>query len=336
VIDETPMLAPEHRNVESFSLFGDDDEYSIEGALERSDGDDDAIDEGAEPTPLMADRHVAASSKPPPRVHADATPVAAPPSAPAAPVAPTPGRRDRSSPLWRVPLVFAASMAATMLLALVPWFSVLSPRLHAVQAAQRAERQAATRIVEVPAPAPVVVERVVPPAAEVPDAVQAPPEDEGTTRKDLSLSPAPAARRSPRPRPSPKPTEPTPAPVDEADAKAPTPPPAAPVAKPSSPPAALPEARALDGRYGGTSKGEPILFDLQFLANGSLQATIQRGSSRPVATKGRYSLAGERATIALVEPTEGGASYSATVSAKGISGRINYPSGKNHRFSLDR
>ena len=109
----------------------------------------------------------------------------------------------------------------------------------------------------------------------------------------------------------------------------------APPAPPAPAPAPL-EARALNGRYGGSVAGMPLLFDLQFLAGGSLRATIQRGVEEPIVTMGRYALSGDRATIAVVEPVDGGASYSATVTEKGASGRISYPSGKNHRLSLDR
>jgi len=116
---------------------------------------------------------------------------------------------------------------------------------------------------------------------------------------------------------------------------------AQPPPKPEPPPAPEPEpesvpdaAQALTGRYAGTSKGEPIVLDLEFLADSRLRATIRRGTADAMKVTARYSLSGDRATFALVEPVDGGASYSASVSAKGVSGRISHANGKNNRFSL--
>lgn len=344
--------------VETFALFGDEEDYSIEGALPlqvQPAADDKAYDEGAEPTPLLSDRRDIVERRqagiPGPQRSGNAAPATpttgttGPRAAPMAPPtaapnpAPAAARPRHTSPLWRVPFVFAASMAATTALALLPWFVVLSPRLHDVQAAQRAERQAAaTRVVEIPTPVPVVVERVVAPTPEPTEAADA--EAEAIRQREFALAAAPAPKRRVRRTAKPPSPKPKASPASEPDAAASADAKAEPKAPPPEPtpaPArAAAEARALNGRYGGTSKGEPVLFDLEFLANGSLRATIQRGSGAAVKTKGRYALAGERATIALVEPTEGGASYSATVSIKSVSGRISYPSGKNHRFSLAR
>ncbi len=354
---------PELVEVEAFALFGDDEGHSLEGARPlqaQPDADEEPYDEGAEPTPLLSDRRDIVERRlagiPGPQRSENAAPstptagTTGPRTAPqaratAAPsLAPAPARPRSKSPLWRVPFVFAASMVATTALALLPWFIVLSPRLHEVQAAQRAERQAAaTRVAEIPTPVPVTVERVAATVPEPTEEAETEEVEEAIRQREFALAAAPAPKRrvwraarppSPTPRAEPEPdprAEPEP---DAATSRAePPPPPPEPTPVPAR---AAAEARALNGRYGGTSKGEPVLFDLEFLANGSLRATIQRGSGAAMKAMGRYALAGERATIALVEPTEGGASYSATVSVKSVSGRISYPSGKNHRFSLGR
>jgi hypothetical protein len=95
-------------------------------------------------------------------------------------------------------------------------------------------------------------------------------------------------------------------------------------------------ARALDGRYAGTVGGKPLLIDLKFSADGRVVATVQRGAAAAVTATGRYALTGDHATVAFVEPDDGGASYSGMVSVRGASGRIVFATGKTQRFSAVR
>jgi hypothetical protein len=221
-----------------------------------------------------------------------------------------------------VPAVFVGSAALTCALTLLPWFVLLSPSLHSAQAARREAN--APRVVEVKVPVPVpVVERVLI-EPEPPAVVVAP------------LPPAPPATRRVEVQPPPKsaPVEPVPVSVEPSE-PAPVP---LPVVEPAPAPAQAPEpvaadaVRALSGRYAGTMGGKPLLIDLRFAGDGGFVATVQRGADEPFQASGRYAAAGERVTIAFVEPTDGGASYSGVVTPDGLSGRIALPNGKTQRF----
>ena len=151
VIDGSEEGAPPH--VEAFDLFGAEDateEGDAPAPMQAQDAPnaDPVTESGPEP----------AATLPPLSSLPTTTPTPEAPTFP--PVAPRPSAKPpRRSPLAAVPGVFLASMLTTMLLALVPWFTLLSPRLHEVREAQRLQQEAAlaARLPPPPAPAPVVV-----------------------------------------------------------------------------------------------------------------------------------------------------------------------------------
>lgn len=294
------------------------------------------------PTPRVAPSRAETAPVPQQARHPEPAPTPAPPARvelidedpplppPPPPVAP--GRRPWS-PLWWVPGTFTLAVAATVFVTLSAWFLGVSPRLHAAldrrEAAARAAREAEVAAL-MPPPAPIVAPPVV-------AAVVAPvPEPELVAIADpprlepRRAEPRPVAVPEPRVevreiRPEPK-VEPRPEPRPEPRVEA------ARVEPPDAPPA----AKVLDGRYAGTAGGKPLLLDLAFKGEGRVVATVQRGAAAPITTTGRYTLSGDRATLAFVEPDGDGASYSGMISSKGVSGRIVYATGKTQRFSVSR
>lgn len=246
---------------------------------------------------------------------------------------PPPPPRKRDNLHLRMISAFVGSMLATLLLTLLPWMVFGSPALQQMRDNAAIARQ--PKIVEVPKP--VVVEKMVPVpvAAEPVPEVEPEPVAAAPVVKPKPVvkprQPRPRARPTPRPKPvaaAPKPAPaPQPAPVEPV-VEAPPPPP---------PPPKVPEAaKALNGKIRGKAGGDSLYADVILKSKGRAILHVKRGDDPWTTARGTYTLSGDRATLAVVEPGDDGASYSLTLDGAGATGRITYPNGKSKPVKVSR
>lgn len=229
--------------------------------------------------------------------------------------------------LMRMAVAFSAALILSYVLVAGVWMGVFSPLLHQRLAARPVPPPPEPVIVEIIKPVPVIVE--------VPAAPVTPEPDAALAAAMLTPDPAPA----PTPRPVRRATS-RPAPV-RAEPEPEVPPAAEPVAKPPaavSKPAAVtpPAADALDGRLSGKiAGGQDLMMKLDFLPGGVLSGLVMRDDvARPA--RGNYSLQEDGAVIALVEEGPEGASYTGTIDADGLRGRVTGFDERSRRIRMTR
>ncbi|MCB9676451.1 MAG: hypothetical protein H6737_15115 [Alphaproteobacteria bacterium] len=235
---------------------------------------------------------------------------------------------------------FGGSMAATMVLVLLPWFAFVSPGIEASrQARAEALKAVEPRVIEVPMPVVVTA----PPPAPVEDVVvdaEPEPQPEPEPEPVVVPDPEPAPKPGPvaRPRPAPK-ARPAPAPAKPAPAPAPK---AAPAAKPepaaaeaaAAPGTVPPAAKALNGTVSGTANKYPISMTFELKPDGKLSASIDR-NGKTIAASGTYRMSVGRANFSLKE-SGSSTRYSGVLSSTGATGTVTFDDGETGKLKVKR